>query len=266
MKRIDVLSLGAGTQSSAMLLMAAHGDLPKPDYVIFADTGWEPKIVYDWLEKLQNYVKSYGIEIITTSAGNIREDVLRNHPIGKRVASMPFYTKDKDGKKGIVMRQCTMEYKIAPINKKVRELLGYKPRQKVRETVHMWRGISTDEIVRVKPSKIKWIVHEHPLVDKGMDRQDCIQYVLEKMGELPPKSSCIGCPFHNDEMWLWIKNNFPSEWREAVEFDKAIRKSPRYKSELYLHKSCVPLDEVDFNDDQMTIDDFLNECEGMCGV
>lgn len=266
MKRIDVLSLGAGTQSSAMLLMAAHGDLPKPDYVIFADTGWEPQIVYDWLEKLQNYVKPYGIEIITTSAGNIREDVLRNHPIGKRVASMPFYTKDKDGKKGIVMRQCTMEYKIAPINKKVRELLGYKPRQKVRETVHMWRGISTDEIVRMKPSKIKWIVHEHPLIEKGMDRQDCIQYVLEKMGELPPKSSCIGCPFHNDEMWLWIKNNFPSEWREAVEFDKAIRKSPRYKSELYLHKSCVPLDEVDFNDDQMTIDDFLNECEGMCGL
>jgi hypothetical protein len=45
-----VVSLGAGVQSTTMALMAAHGELtPMPDAAIFADTGWEPKAVYEHL-------------------------------------------------------------------------------------------------------------------------------------------------------------------------------------------------------------------------
>lgn len=36
-----ILSLGAGVQSSTLALMAEHGEIEKPDYAIFADTGWE---------------------------------------------------------------------------------------------------------------------------------------------------------------------------------------------------------------------------------
>lgn len=38
-----VLSLGAGVQSTAVLLMMIHGEIPKADHVIFSDTGWEPE-------------------------------------------------------------------------------------------------------------------------------------------------------------------------------------------------------------------------------
>jgi 3'-phosphoadenosine 5'-phosphosulfate sulfotransferase (PAPS reductase)/FAD synthetase len=48
-----VLSLGAGVQSTTLLLMMIHGEIPKADAVIFADTGWEPKTVYTHLSKLQ---------------------------------------------------------------------------------------------------------------------------------------------------------------------------------------------------------------------
>jgi hypothetical protein len=41
------------------------------------------------------------------------------------------------------------------------------------------------------------------------------------------------------------------------------------KMEVYLHNSCKPLDQIDFDSDedkgQMTWD-FKAECEGMCGV
>ncbi len=48
---LKVLSLGAGVQSSVMLLMADRGLLgDKPDVAIFADTQWEPKEVYEHLE------------------------------------------------------------------------------------------------------------------------------------------------------------------------------------------------------------------------
>ena len=39
-----VLSLGAGVQSSTLLLMACHGEL-ELDAAIFADTQWEPQWV-----------------------------------------------------------------------------------------------------------------------------------------------------------------------------------------------------------------------------
>jgi hypothetical protein len=44
-----LLSLGAGVQSTTLLLMALDGTLPGLDYAIFADTGWEPQRVYDHL-------------------------------------------------------------------------------------------------------------------------------------------------------------------------------------------------------------------------
>lgn len=272
MKQINVLSLGAGTQSSAMALMAAHGDLPKPDYIIFSDTGWEPLHVYNWLEKLKKELSKFGMEVLTVSNGNIYEDTLRSVETGERTPSLPYFTRDPEtGEKGITMRQCTGDYKIDPINKKVRDLLGYKPRQRVKETVHMWKGITTDEMARIKPSDTRWIEFDYPLFEKGMDRLDAINYVRDKMGEIPPKSSCVGCPFHSNDMWLDIKKNYPDEWKQAVEFDKKIRNHPKFNSQLFLHKSAKPLDEVDLQDDQMTLtdilgDDFDNECMGMCGI
>ncbi len=53
--RLRVLSLGAGVQSTTLALMAAHGVVgPMPDCAIFADTGWEPKAVYDHLAWLRS--------------------------------------------------------------------------------------------------------------------------------------------------------------------------------------------------------------------
>lgn len=48
MKRF--ISLGAGVQSTTMLLMSLNGDLERADCAIFADTQDEPKAVYDHLE------------------------------------------------------------------------------------------------------------------------------------------------------------------------------------------------------------------------
>ena len=52
-KLLNVLNLGAGVQSTTVLLRSIHGELPKIDCAVFSDTGWEPKAVYrhlDWLE------------------------------------------------------------------------------------------------------------------------------------------------------------------------------------------------------------------------
>lgn len=268
-KHVHVLSYGGGTQSTALLLMALKGEINGviPDYIIFSDTGWEPKSIYDWIDKVNNYIKkTFEREIIFTNGGNIREDLLNAVKHGKRVASLPFYTLNDDGERGMVMRQCTMEYKIQPIKRKIKELLGYKKNERVKEIVHMWKGISTDEIQRVKPMKEKWLVAEHPLVDiVNMDRSACVAYVEREGLGTPAKSSCIGCPFHDDTVWLEMKKHDPKSWNDAVYIDKMIRNMPKLKSQCFLHKSCKPLDEVDFGEDQLEFDLFTNECEGFCG-
>lgn len=169
----------------------------------------------------------------------------------------------------MIRRQCTKEYKIEVIRKKCRELLGYKPRQRIPEgSVTQWIGISLDEYQRMRTSQDKWIVLRYPLIEKEMTRMDCLAW-LERHGyPRPPKSSCIGCPYRDNHSWLDMKRNRPEEWAQAVEIDQKIRKIPRFKGQAFLHPSCVPLDQVDLNEAQMDLffDGFINECEGMCGV
>ena len=52
-----ILSLGAGVQSSTLALMIAHGELPPVTAAVFADTQWEPRKVYEWLDWLETEVQ-----------------------------------------------------------------------------------------------------------------------------------------------------------------------------------------------------------------
>ena len=69
-----------------------------------------------------------------------------------------------------------------------------------------------------------------------------------------------------------MKDQEPEEFRLAAEFEKNLQKakkeSDNFDSIPFLHRSCVPLEEVDFStaEDHGQINMFENDCEGMCGV
>jgi hypothetical protein len=268
-KALTVISLGAGVQSSTMALMAADGELPKPDCAIFADTGNEPKAVYTYLDFLK---KVLPYPIYKVSKGNITEDMINSIKNNTKFPTAPFFTQNViTGKKGMLRRQCTSDYKIQPIKKKLRELcnIGYKKHFPKDKYIEQWIGISTDEIQRMKPSRDPYILNRHPLIELKMSRQDCINYLNKNKIPSPEKSACIICPYHNDAYWHFMKTERLSEFKEAVELDKKIRTGAKnIKDNLYLHKSCKPLDEVEFDkkENDKQLDMFNNECEGMCGV
>lgn len=93
--RLRALSLGAGVQSTTMALMAAHGEVgPMPDCAIFADTGWEPKAVYEHLEWLMSpNVLPFPVHIV--SGGNIRDNLM-DAAADKRWASISDICQDRD--------------------------------------------------------------------------------------------------------------------------------------------------------------------------
>lgn len=257
---LRLLSLGAGVQSSTLLLLAAAGDLPRLDGAIFADTGWEPQAVYDHLDRLEREVAiPAGIPIMRVNAGNIRADALdpRN-----RFASMPLYVKDPEGGRGGLMRrQCTSEYKLKPIREQTRHLLGapdeantsgrVRPgRVPTGRVAEQWIGISLDELHRAKDSDVQYARNVFPLLDLRWTRKDCLRYLKASGWESTPKSACIGCPYHRNAQWRRLRDDSPAEWADAVDFDAQIRAGHgtpglgQLRGEAYLHESQVPLDQA----------------------
>lgn len=265
-----VLSLGAGVQSTTVALLAAHGAIDLPECAIFADTGWEPRAVYDHLRWLRSpNVLPFPVHVV--SAGDIRANILaRRNTTGGRFAAVPFFVVNPDGSRGLGRRQCTYEYKLAPIMWKVRELLGKSRRAYIPPgAVEVLVGISTDEAQRMKPARQRYFVNRWPLIDLGMSRADCVRWLAARGYPEPPKSSCIGCPFHSDEHWRAMRDGAPDEWADAVAVDRALREGDArgMRGQEFMHASCRPLGEADLSPSARRQPDlFGNECEGMCGV
>jgi 3'-phosphoadenosine 5'-phosphosulfate sulfotransferase (PAPS reductase)/FAD synthetase len=259
---VNILSLGAGVQSSTLGEMANQGEIEKPDAAIFADTQWEPKAVYDWLEFLES---RWSFPIYRVTAGNLRQDTWdRSKPTTGRVAAIPWHMKMANGDSAMGRRQCTSEYKIAPLRKKIVELMSGK---RPKNGCILWIGISLDEATRMKDSDVQYVKHKWPLIELNMRRSDCLRWWDKHGLPTPPRSACIPCPFHNNHEWRAIKAD-PIAWADAVAADKQIRNQPKFTAQQFAHRSLVPLDEVDLStaEERGQLNMFENECMGMCGV
>jgi hypothetical protein len=259
---LTILSLGAGVQSTTVALLSKHGELPPIDCAIFADTGWEPKAVYrhlDWLEGQLPF------PVHRVSAGTSIREKWERTP-GTRVASLPMFTEGG----GRLWRQCTKEWKIEPIHSKIRELLGLKKGERAQKhpQVEHWYGISLEEADRMRDSGHAWIHNRYPLVfDTPMTRHDCLKWLRDHDYPEPSRSACIGCPFHSNAEWRAMKRDRPEEFQDAVDFESRMQSAMgSIKCIPYLHRSCVPLDQVDFSTaEERGQMNWIDECTGMCG-
>lgn len=252
-----VLSLGAGVQSSTLLLMACEGEI-QIDAAIFADTGWEPWWVYQHLDGLERTAKAAGIPLYRVGGGTLRSDALAS----KTASWMPVYSINKDGKKEKLKRQCTRNYKIRPIRRKVAELNGGYRRQ-----VEQLVGISWDEAERIRDSDVKYIRNVYPLVERRMTRADCVAWLRRHEYPVPRKSSCIACPLRHAAEWREIRAD-PASWADAVDFDEQIRRvrSRTRLQEVFVHRDAIPLQMVDLRSEQDRGQlDMFEDADG-CGV
>ncbi len=111
----------------------------------------------------------------------------------------------------------------------------------------MWLGFTTDEIHRVKPSRAKWARRTYPLIDLGMSRDDCIALVEDAGLPEPQKSACWMCSLRHNSEWREMRDTYPEDFDKAVQLEKSLRQRDPH---VYLHRSAVPLDMVDFGKDE----------------
>jgi hypothetical protein len=278
-----VLNLGGGVQSSCLALMAAHGEIePMPDFAVFADTQAEPQEVYDYLDYLEGklpfpiYRVTHGDLTEASLEVKIRQsDGPRSKAGDKTIRRLiPLFGIMPNGDKtAAIGRKCTADYKIKPILKKIKTRCGIERGQK-SATVTQWIGISWDEIQRMREASHRWTQHRWPLIENRMTRQDCKTWMGYMGYKEPPRSACYYCPFHSDDEWRRLRDSNPHAFSKACQFDHDIRQQykkhdPTMLMEVYLHNSCKPLGEIDFDNDidkGQQVWDFTAECEGMCGV
>jgi hypothetical protein len=241
--------------------MAARGEIAPPDCAIFADTGDEPAAVYEHLAWLRSPgILPFPIHIVAPE-----RSLSRALMTGDDSARIPWHV----GAGGLGGRQCTRNWKIRPIRRKIRELLGVGPRGYIApDSVESWVGISTDEIERVRPSGCRFIHNRHILVEARMSRQGCYTWLEERQYRRPPKSRCKYCPFQGNIGWRDLRES-ADEWAEAVVIDGWLREPAqiaRFHGEMFLHSSRVPLDKADLSIAAASADLFDHECGGVCGV
>jgi hypothetical protein len=231
-----IFSCGGGVQSTACLVLAAHGHIPYRTF-IFANVGDKaesPKTIEYIAKVLKPYAKQHGIEWVEVAKKNrngetvdLYDDCMTN---AKNV-SVPLHYKYG----GIGFRNCTSKWKIEPIAKWIR-------RNAPNCTLGV--GISTDEPHRAKPARdTDGYVKGYPLIDLGIDRSGCLEIVRNEGLPKPPKSSCWFCPYHTTESWTHRKREEPDLFAKAVELEAALceRSVMLGKDPGYLTRHGLPL-------------------------
>jgi len=258
---MKIISLGWGVQSFTLAAMSALGELEPVDFAIHADTTHESQLTYQFATRWSPWFEEHNLQIYTVKPKNA--DPIKNQD---GFSDVPYYSASVSHGNGQTKRQCTTHWKIIPMRQMISAYLKSQKVTKTAGIVEQWIGISMDEWQRMKDNDVKYIRNRWPLIEKKMTRADCVLWLEIHGLEIPPRSACTFCPFHNTEEWRRIKAN-ESDWAEAVRVDRAIRKND-WKFDQFVHPARRPLEEVDLRTEtekgQLSIWD--QECSGVCGV
>ena len=231
-KPLQVLSYGGGTQSTAMLIMMALGDIPKVDIVIHADTGSELPVTEAFIETARRFCEEtlqIPFAIVTSHRGSLHEDYMSK-------GNIPI----------IGMRSCTANFKIQPQRRLIRQIVG-RGRGLLAEC-HL--GITTDEAKRRTESDVQWCGLKYPLLDvTPTTRQECID-LNARQGWNIPKSGCFCCPYQGGKAWMDLKQNYPDLFQIAVEMEEKKFRIKGGRLGLYQERPLSDLDNITLEESQ----------------
>lgn len=260
---LEILSFGAGMQSTALALMSCENakakergqELPWPlvpiyDLVVFCDLGFEPPWVMEQVEFTRKACEWAGIWFKVLESP-LYSDFMENFG-ERRTISIPWWTLGDDGHKSKMPRNCTIDYKVETISKFIRwEVLGYRKGQRLREEdkkahkMHM--GFSAEEARRCKESPNPMFVNRFPLVEMGLVRADNYAYIKDVWGLATKASACTFCPFHQNYFFQNLKETQPETYRKLLEVDNLLRdKNPKppMEADLFISRSRKRLEDL----------------------
>lgn len=264
---LEILSFGAGMQSTALALMSCenanaglkgqpipHPLVPIYDLVIFCDLGFEPPWVKSQVEFTRKACEQAGLWFKVLDS-NLYIDFMKNFG-ERRTVSIPWWTLSDDGHKSIMPRNCTIDYKVTAISKFVHwEVLGYKKGQRLRpedkKAHRMHMGFSFEEKRRCRESLSPMFENRFPLVEMRLERPDNYAYIKDVWGLDTKASACAFCPFHQNYFFKYLRENLPETYEKLVCIDNLLEdKNPRppMDAELFISRSRKRLRDLTDDD------------------
>jgi hypothetical protein len=239
---LRVLSFGGGVQTTALLVLIAEERLPRPNAIVFSDTGDEKPETYAYLTDVTApYCAGHGMEVIVLGP---------EWRLPSERLTLGAYCFEHRMVPGTWARWCTHRYKIDPI-KRYREAMG------VPGPIESWIGISTDEVKRATVSTDPSEIKRYPLLELGMSRADCERAIQGAGLRIPPKSGCSFCPFQTRGAWQRMKRERPEQFAYALEMERNAAPSkktgrPRYLPIFGPLEAIAAQDEIPGFDEVMT--------------
>jgi hypothetical protein len=207
----EILSYGGGTQTAAMCVLVAQGKLPRPDYVIAADTGREMPTTWEYADTyMRPLLASVGLDLHIAGHELSTVDVYS----GNGDLLVPAYTDT-----GKLPTYCSNEWKQRVVKRYATKTLGCTP------NITTWIGFSLDEVKR--------------------------KHIIEAAGlPLPRKSRCWMCPHQHNAEWREVRDN-AALWQQAIKLDQEIRDNDeRGGVYLHPQRVALELADIDANDRQ----------------
>jgi PP-loop superfamily ATP-utilizing enzyme len=237
------ISYGGGVQSSALIVLAATGQIAPVHGALFANTGDDsehPATLRFVREVMTPWAAKHGItvhELQRVTKGNKQTlwGRVMDYTGEKTSEPLPVY-----GYTGAPLsRTCTVDHKIKVLERWIKRNAQALP-------VETLIGISSDEIERAKPGNDTYEIRRYPLLDLGLSRIDCVAVIKEAGLPVPPKSACFFCPFHSMLTWSELRRDSPDLFARAVALEDKMneRRARLNKPPVYLTRKLVPLSQA----------------------
>lgn len=256
---IEVFSSGGGTQSTCIAALIVQGRLPKPDFMVIADTGYECETTWNYMDTIvRPAMESVGVHVYRVMASDWASEHARGAYNGETL-QIPAFT-NQTGDIGKLSGYCSTQWKIRVIDRFLSQVHGI-----TRSKFRKWIGFSLDEWRRVQRMSCgeeyrKGLIRFPLVADVPLKRHEVIREV-ERMGwPTPPRSRCWMCPNQQDSEWLEMS---PADLDKAITFEAQIQEVDPH---AWLHKSCTPIAQVDFTEEPGLFDSADYCSSGACFV
>jgi hypothetical protein len=261
---LRIISYGGGVQSTALVVLAATGQLGHVDAAVWSNVGDDsehPKTIDYVRDVATPWAAEHGLEVVTTQ--KTRRDgtpVTLLGEIRRKTSSIPIPVHMENGAPG--RRTCTGEFKIKVISKWLRQ---HGATEQDPATVIV--GISVDEIERLNNRRVgKLEVVEYPLVDRRLTRADCMQIISSAGLPVPVRSACYFCPYQSPSKRAEQRRDEPELFWKSVEIERLIveRCDTLGKPRFFMTRGGRPLDEAIVEAQQTLFDSDVSCDSGYC--
>ncbi|PZT47244.1 hypothetical protein B6S12_10085 [Helicobacter valdiviensis] len=234
-------NLSGGRDSTAMVInyLESGKDI---DYILFCDTHYEFKEMYEYIDRIENYLKKKFNK--TLARLKSKEDLFY-----KWAFLEPISRGERKGElRGLPltlgMSFCTRELKSRPSEKFIKEKCPNSFK------CDILIGYTHSEVKSGRVSNLSYGVAKYPLHEWGWNEKECEDFLKERGIANPlykyfERTGCFFCPKQSKASLYNLFKFFPKEWQKCKDFE-SLAKSKGCLNQTFKPNMTLEKLELDF--------------------